>query len=249
MTNHPDDISYPRCSQCHDDLVRCPACRHFEAGGCLHAREAVRFTPDGEAAKACPGFRSRNEVPDSRMRWNVPAPVWVSALLLLILAGLVLAAWFIDPAGRYIFGNPLRLETVVPAQVTLAQPFNVVMRITNLLDRNSTRIYIEVGGEFLASAAPGKPVLMINGEPALTRIGHYHNSLLLEAESLPANGQAIVQLPFTMLKRGSSPFIARVYAPSNQLRHVVKVPIEVKDPGIAMLEQPFGFTHRVDLLR
>lgn len=207
--------------------MRCPACRHFEAGECHHPHEAMRYTPDGEAAKNCPTFRSRNEVRDSRMHWNVPAPVWVSALLLLVMVALGVAAWFIDPAGRYLYGNPLRLETVVPAQVTVGQPFTVTMRITNLLDRESTHIYIEIGDKFLANAMPAMPA------PEPLRIGHYKSRLLLEYDPLQAGGQSIIQLPFTPIHKGNAPFVAKVYAPSNQLRHIVNVPIVMKDPGLA----------------
>jgi len=231
MTNHPDDITYPRCNQCNEDLVRCPACRHFEAGGCHHPREAARYTPDGEAAKSCPSFRSRNELHDSSMQWNVPAPVWVSTLLLVILVGLCIAAWFIDPTGRYFRGNPLRLETMVPSQVMLGQQFYIKMRITNLMDRNSTRLYVEVGDEFLANALPGMPA------PTPARISRTKNHLLLEYDPLPKYGWMTVLLPFTPMHKGAVPFTAKIYAPSNQLRQIVNTPpIIIRDPGVAMLE-------------
>ena len=228
MTNHPDDISYPRCSHCHEDLVRCPACFHYEAGGCHHPREAARFTPDGEAAKDCPSFHSRNEVRDSHLHWNIPAPGWVSALMLLILLGLAIAGWFIDPSMRYFHGNPLRLETAVPFQASLGRPFNITMRITNKLGITSTRFYLEIGEQFMSDVLSGPPSPAPLSFARFTT-GQYKNRLVLEYDSLPAHGSENVLLPFIPRKKGALVFVARIYAPRNQLVGEVRsIPIQVK---------------------
>lgn len=239
MTNHPDDISYPRCSQCHEDLVRCPACRHYEAGECHHPREAERYTPDGDAAKDCPSFRSRNEVRDIRMQWDVPAPVWVSSLLLVILLSLAVAAWFIDPALRYFRGNPLYLKHNVPPEVAVGQMFNIKMFITNPMNTTSTRYYIEIGEKFMAGVMPGVPM------PEPLSVGHYRNRLVLEYDPLPSNSSQLVLLPFKALKKGTLSFSARIYAPRNQLVQIVEATaVQVKDPGVAAINNNPALAHQ-----
>jgi hypothetical protein len=221
MTNHADDLGYPRCGYCHEDLVRCSACRHYEDGGCHHARAYTNFTPDLEAAKTCPAFRSRNEVHAPHILANVPAPAWVSLFLLLVIVGLAGAAWFIDPLGRYFLGNPLRLDTTIPAQVTIGQPFVVNMTVTNLLDRVSTHFYLEIGKEILAIADPGMP------DPPPAHISRFRDRLLHEYDPLPAGKAVKLNLPFIPRERGTATFSAKVYAPINQLRNEVNVPFTV----------------------
>jgi len=223
LTNYPDDITYPRCGQCHEDLLRCTSCRHHEASGCHHARGQALYTPDQEAAKKCSDFRSRYEVRRPRMLWTIPAPVWVSMLLLAVIIGLGAAAWFIDPIGRYLHGNPIWPETVVPKQVTVGEPFYVTMRVRNLLNQTSTRIYIEIDKQFLAMADPIMPL----PQPSPEYISRDSNRLVLQYQPLPAYGEMRLRLPFVPRASGTAPFIARIYAPSNQLRQEVSVPISV----------------------
>lgn len=219
MLNRSDDIAYPRCGQCHEDLVRCASCRQYHDTDCRHAHGLSHFHADGEGAKECPYFDSRHTVREPNMLWTVPAPVWISAMLFLLVCVLFAAAWFVDPAARYFLGNPLRLETSVPAQVTVGDPFQVTMRVRNLADRASTRIYLEIGEEFLAHATYSQP------NPAPRRISSYRGRLLFEYDPLPAHGQQVLVLPFTLEDAQTVPFVARIYAPINQLRHPVSVPI------------------------
>lgn len=222
LVNHPDDVMFPHCGQCHELLVRCSSCRHHEGSGCRHPRAYVRYTADGDAAKTCPEFHARTEVRSSRMLALLPAPLWVSALLFLILACVMLAAWFIDPLGRYFHGNPLRVETAIPREVVAGEPFTVTMRLTNLLDRPSTHIYVEIDDSFLRSVNwANQP------SPHPSHIAHQRHKLILEYEPLPPGGQCLLEYP--LIPRGDeiAPFSARVYSPSNQLRHTLNVPIQV----------------------
>ena len=232
MINRPDDIGYPRCGNCHEDLVRCAGCRHHKDADCRHVHGLAHFRPDGDGANECPQFRSRHEVREPHMLLTIPAPVWVSGMLAVLVLVLLAAAWFVDPAGRYFIGNPLRLETSVPAQVVPGEPFAITMRVQNLADRASTRIYLEIGEEFLARAAYRQPM------PAPRRISSYRGRLLFEYDPLPAHGQQELVLPFTLRDDRTEPtiFQARVYAPMNQLRYPVQVPIVVgeRPPGSEM---------------
>jgi uncharacterized protein (DUF58 family) len=153
---------------------------------------------------------------------KLPAPLWVATLLLLILTGLAAATWFIDPIGRYFVGNPLRVETAVPQVVFVNEPFTVTMRLTNLINRPSSRIYLEIGDAFLRDMDWGTP------SPPPERMDRYRNRLLLEFAPLPPNGQRIIQLPYTARRAPVAPFEAKIYAPSNQLHHKVLVPITVE---------------------
>lgn len=199
-------------------------CRHSEGTGCRHPKAYPNYTPDGEAAKTCAEFRSRYEERAPRLMSSLPAPLWVSVLLVLILTSLAAAAWFIDPYGRYFHGSPVRIETIVPDQVTAGTPFIVATRVTNLLDRPSTRIYVELGEDLLAAADWGTP------SPAPRHIDRYYHRVLLEYEPLPPGGQRTYYFSFTPRRAGVVPIIARIYAPSNQLRYVINVPI-IAVPG------------------
>ncbi|MHB9130759.1 MAG: hypothetical protein ACYDBB_06675 [Armatimonadota bacterium] len=235
MTNHADDLGYPHCGYCHEDLVRCSACRHYEDGGCRHTRAYTNFTPDLEAAKTCSAFRSRHEVHAPHILANIPAPAWVSLFLLLVIFGLAGAVWFIDPLGRYFLGNPLRLETAIPTQVAVGQPFEVTMRVTNLLNRPSTHIYVEIGKEILAVADPGMP------DPRPESISRMRDRILLEYEPLPAGKFEVLHIPFIPRKQGIAKFSAKVYAPINQLRNEVNVPFNVvRDPSVITGSQKKG---------
>ena len=215
--NHADDFGYPRCSQCHEDLVRCSYCRHFEGGACAHPRAHVHFTPDLEAAKSCPAFRSQFEVRDSRLFAQLPAPLWVVFLLTLIVGCLTAAAWFIDPYGRYFFGNPLDLRAEVPAIVTVGQPFTVTLRITNLLDKaRSTPIYIEViGNEYQLISASNQP----------RKITYNNEHVVLEYNPLGRGAMQAVRLQLVQRKLGDASFNVRVYAPANHQSHEVNTTI------------------------
>jgi len=219
--NHRDDLTFPYCGQCHQDLVRCTFCRHHEGSGCRHPRAYVHFTPDGEAAKHCPEFSAHTEVRGSRMMLKLPAPLWVSLLLLLVLTGLAAAAWFIDPIGRYFRGSPLRVQTTMPQQVEVDEPFIVKLAIQNLLDRPSTRVYVEIGSDFLSAVDWEVPY------PHPERLESYQNRLLLEYEPLSPNSERVLQLPFIARHGGTAVFTAAIYAPSNQLIRRITVPIQV----------------------
>lgn len=222
LINHRDDPSYPQCGHCHTDLARCTYCRHHEGRGCRHSRAYVNYTDDGEAAKFCAEFRSHDEVRGSRMTTKVPAPLWVSSLLLLIFLSLTFAAWFIDPLGRYfIAGDPLRVETTVPEQVVAGQPFTASMHIINLLNRPSTRLYVEFDRDFLDT------VEWSNLSPQPVRMDRSQNRLLLEYHELPAGADSLLKFTFIAHERGIAPFAAKIYAPSTQLQRNITVPIRV----------------------
>ena len=217
--NHADDLSYPRCGQCHEDLVHCGDCRHYEAGACAHPQAHLLFTPDLEAAKQCPTFVSRHEKRDARIFAAMPAPLWMVLLVTIIIGALAAIAWFIDPRGRYFVGNPLELKLQIPAQVVTNQPFMIAMRITNLLPERSTRIFVEIGEEYLLDAVPGMPF------PPPLRITRGPERLLLEYGPLGSHAQLPLQLPFVQRKRGVAMFVARIYAPENRLFREIRMPI------------------------
>ncbi len=235
--NQPDDIGFPRCGQCHADLVRCADCRHLEGGACVHTQHYGRFTPDLEAAKHCPGFASRYALRGPRMAWTIPAAAWVPLLLLVVMLGLAASAFFLDPAGRFISGNPLRLEAVVQQQAYVGQPFEVDLRIINMFPQASSHIYLEFPQEFLDEADPNEPF------PKPYQVSRFRDRLLLEYEPLPGGGQRTIRFLFTPHHRGTIQFVARLYAPSNQLRHEVKAPIEVLTPTGPAIGQKEGHSN------
>ncbi|MHB0936035.1 MAG: hypothetical protein ACYDCO_04190 [Armatimonadota bacterium] len=197
--------------------MRCSYCRHYEGGACAHPRAHVHFAPDLEAAKSCPAFRSQFEVRDSRLLAQLPAPLWVVFLLTLIVGSLTAAAWFIDPYGRYFFGNPLDLRADVPAMVTVGKPFTVTLRITNLLDKaRSTPVYIEViGNEYQLVSASSQP----------RKITYNSEHFVLEYPPLDSGAMQSIRLQMVQRKLGGARFIARVYAPANHQSHEVNTEI------------------------
>lgn len=225
MLNDTDDIGFPRCGQCHEDLVRCGDCKSFEGDACTHPQMHEHYTPDGDAAKTCPAFHSRYEERESRFVTDIPAPIWVALSLLLVLLGLALLAWGIDPAGRYFFGNRLQLALAVPKQVTVNKPFSVILRLANPLDQPSTHIYVEIGEEFLANANAGTP------SPHPERIIHVRsqNRLLFGYDPLPPVEQRQYSLPFTIVRRGNIPLVIRLYSPISHLCQEVRTTIVAMD--------------------
>lgn len=199
--------------------MRCANCRHLEDGACAHPKSYIHFTPDGEGAKHCPTFRSRQETRDSRIFTTLPGPVWVICLLVIIVGSLAAAAWFIDPLGRYFVGNPLSLEAHIPSQVPVNQPFFITMRISNLLPVRSTRIYIEIEKEYLDAALSGMPY------PQPKRIIKSDDKVLFEYGPLEPNAELPIQLPFEQTKLGSAMFVARIYSPSTHLFREIRSPI------------------------
>jgi hypothetical protein len=200
----------------------CGDCRQYGDGSCRHPLAYARFRPDGQSAKSCAAFASRYAARRGMM-WAIPAPVWVASLLVLVLVGLAVSSWFIDPHGRYFRGNPLHVIAWVPDRVDVGQTFIITMRITNVLEETSSRIYLEIDDEFLQSAAPVMPL----PEPRPARINRLNDRLVLEYPPLPAGGNLVVQLPFVPLRTGTAPFVARIYAPSNQLGPAIEKPIRV----------------------
>lgn len=215
MLNHAEDIGFPRCGQCHEDLVRCPGCRHYEDNRCTHPQAHARYTPDQEAAKACPSFRSRDEERDPRFIANLPPPLWVIFLLMVILLGLAALTWSIDPKGYYFRGFPLALETRIPKQVMVNHPFPITMRLLNRQQRTSTRVYIDVGGGTFTLAPP-----LLTGQLPVS-ITRRNGRMLLEYNGLPAGGQVVVQFSIIPLEKGALNFEANVYAPNSHLNHRV----------------------------
>jgi hypothetical protein len=221
LVNHQDDLAYPHCGQCHEDLVRCSACQHHEANGCRHSRAYTRYTPDLEAAKDCPDYRPRTEIRGSRLLANWPSPLWVSTLLCLILLSLGLATWLIDPAGQYFHGSQLQIITNVPQQVVVDKPFAVTMDMANLLAQPSARIYVQIDANFLAMVDWRMPT------PTPLRYGFdRHHALVLEFDPLPSYARRTITLPFVARHSGVTaparpgavtlPFIVTVYSPLNQ---------------------------------
>jgi len=219
LINHTDDITFPRCGQCQEDLVRCTACEYLQGNVCTLPAGKAHFTADMNGAKFCPKFSSRYVVHGPRLFWHIPAPVWVSGLLLLIMLSLALGSWFIDPLWRIFRGNPLTLQVLIPEQVTLGKSAIVSLRVINRVNRASTRITLEIGDEFRQAVQLGNPA------PPPSHIGVFNHHLLLEYDPLPAQGQLVVELPFVPRMTGAPRFGVRAYAPSNQLQQEVVAPI------------------------
>ncbi len=221
LINHADDFSFPRCGQCHDDLVRCGTCAHLESDACVLPAGQRYFTPDLEGAKQCPRFTSRHSVRGTRLLLHIPAPVWMSGMLLLLFGVLLLGTWFIDPAWRYFRGNPIELKAIVPTQVMVGRPAVVTMRVVNKLNRASTRLYFDIGDDFLSAVKPGMPI------PEPLRVTQVEKHLLLEYGELPAGGQMILQIPFIPQRVGTRAFSVRIFAPSNQLQQELSAPVAI----------------------
>lgn len=229
MLNQSDDIGFPRCGQCHEDLVRCSSCRFWEATGCRHPQEHVRYTADDDVAKRCPGFRARTDERGPRLLSTIPAPFWVSTVLFLILLILIGSTWMLDP-GSPLFSknNPITLETMIPLHVRVGEPFLVRMQLTNREHADSSRIFIEVDRLFLGNVEPLMPV------PAPRHMSIEHQTLLLEYDQLPPHGTMEIVLPFVAATPGNVPFAARVYSPLNYLRQeTVSEPIIIQPASVA----------------
>jgi len=232
MLNHADDLSYPRCGQCHEDLVRCPFCRHYEEGACAHPRARAQYTPDGEAAKQCAAYRSRHETNDPRILHNLPAPLWVLSLLALVVGMLTTAICFVDPSGWYFFGvgKSLKLEMQVPTRVIHHQEFYVTLHITNYFPGRSTPIYLEIPREYLSAATPGMPT------PRPREFIQNKDHAIFTYAPLEEGEERAILLPLVQNQLGEAMFHARIYAPRNHLFQEVKMPI-VAVAGHSLPEQ------------
>lgn len=221
LINHADDFAFPRCGQCHDDLVRCAACTHLDGDACALHEGQRYFTPDMEGAKQCPRFTSKHAVRGTRLLLHIPAPLWMSGMLLLLFGVLLLGTWFIDPAWRYFRGNPIELNAVLPAQATVGKPGVIALRVTNKLNRVSTRLYFDIGDDFMSAVKAGMPV------PEPLRVTQAEKRLLLEYGQLAPGGQMVVQLPFVPQQIGPRTFSVRIYAPSNQLQQELSAQVAI----------------------
>ena len=231
LINHYDDVTFPLCGQCQTDLLRCACCRHHEGSGCSHPRAYVRYTEDGQAAKDCPDFHSRQEVRGSRLMARLPAPLWVSLLLGLILLGLLASSLFIDPRARYFVGSPLQVEMAIPSRTVVGRPFTITMRVTNLLaNQPSSRYYLVLNDDFFRIVQWDAP------PPSAERMEASRNRLFFEYEPLPPGGQRILQFSFRPRLGGVAPFNAQIYSPSNQLRDQETREIPVLGGGNAWIE-------------
>ena len=227
--NDENNIGFPLCAQCHEDLMRCDDCVSFEGSACRHPQMHDRYTPDGEFAKKCPAFQSRYEERKSQWITVIPAPIWISFSLLLVVLGLSLLAWGIDPAGRYFFGNRLQVELTMPEQVVVNKPFQVIMRLANPLEQPSTHVYIEIGEEFLTAAIAGTPT------PRPERIVHIRpqNRLMFGYDPLPPRGLQQFSLPFTVVRRGDIPLVVRIYSPISHLCKEIRTSVLAQDMPVS----------------
>lgn len=153
---------------------------------------------------------------------RIAAPIWVSLLLVVIFAGIALTALFIDSSNRYLYGNPLHVDTAIPKHVVAGQSFVVAMRISNTINRPSSHVYINVDKSFLAVVDWVMPL------PKPLRIDRSRNRFIIEYEPIDARGDRVIQLPFIARHAGYVPFMAEIYAPSNQLRQTITAPIIVE---------------------
>jgi hypothetical protein len=216
--NTEADEGFPLCSNCHTDLVVCEHCVSFENGHCTHPREYVHWTPDGNGAKECPAFHSHFARAPQHWRRTVPAPVWVTGLLLLVVITFLLASLFIDREGRYFQGEKINLETVVPARARAGERCYVVMRIANPLDRTSTHLYIEVQDPTDLVGVP---------DPVPDRTYRDAERVFMEYAPLAPGGWITVKIPFLPRDPGVINVMARLYAPRTQFRQEVPIKIEV----------------------
>jgi hypothetical protein len=209
--NHADDIGYPHCGQCHEDLVRCTVCRRHDGETCTDRRARAWYVPGGEAAKRCSHFVARHAVMDARWTRSLPAPLWVGALMALILVTLIGAALFIDPAARYFRGNPMEFKVAIAGGQDFreGEPFLATMQVANLIDQPSTRVFIEVDERAMRAGA------LVPEPDRLTRHG---NKLVLEYAPLPPRGRMILQMQLIPRRPGPAAFSTRLYAPRNHLR-------------------------------
>jgi hypothetical protein len=219
----PDDPGFPRCSQCHEDLLRCPWCHHHNGQTCTHRHATAWYAPEGEAAKRCPFFDSRHTIRPSRIAGTLPAPVWVLGILAVIMGGLMVSIWFVDPSWMRFAGQPVRLETIMPAEAIIGKPFTVTLRMTNRWHHPTHRVTIEIGDEVLAAATPGMPT------PIPTRMSYTARRLLLEYSPPATNRVWELQLPFTPQVRGRVIFSARIWAPRDQLRQLIRTEFTIRE--------------------
>ena len=212
LINHYDDVTFPLCGQCQTDLLRCACCRHHVGSGCAHPRAYLRYTEDGQAAKDCPDFHSRQEVRGSRLMARLPAPLWVSLLLGLILFALLASSLFIDPKARYFVGSPLRVEEAIPASTMVGRPFTITCGSPTCWRTSSaSRYYLVMNEDFFRIVRWEAP------PPGVEHMQVSRNRLFFSYEPLPPSGQRTLQFSFRPRLGGMAHFNAQIYSPSNQL--------------------------------
>ncbi len=152
LVNEPDDVSFPRCGGCSEELVECAACRHYVDMACDDANGARLFSPDRNVAPRCGAFRSRYEVRGSRWLRSLPAPAWVACTLLFVLIGLTALIWLIDPDGQLWSGRErLTIHVTMPAEMKLGVQNTVEIMVRNPAKRRGARWYLELEGSLCSN--------------------------------------------------------------------------------------------------
>lgn len=231
LVNEPDDVSFPRCSGCNEELVACASCRHYVDMHCEDPAGERLFSPDRNVAQKCPSFHSRDEVRGSRWLRALPAPVWVAITLLLLVIGITAVIWVIDPDGQLWSGREqLSIDVTVPAQMQLGVLNTVEILIKNPTHNRVSRWYLELDGSLCSNTAAEMSMPL----PEPTTLKRNSEGTNYQLEFPPVKDWKQVRLYFRPKRLGEQTLIIKLYTSGLARGRVVNArTIVVKTRGTA----------------
>ncbi len=208
LVNEPDDVNFPQCGGCGEELVACAACRHYVDLACDDARGAALFSPDRNSAPRCPAFHSRYEVRGSRWLRALPAPAWVAATLLIVLLGTTALIWILSPDGQLWSGREqLKMEVAMPAQMQLGVPATVEVTVRNAAGQMGSRWYLELTGSLCSNTLAEMSMPM--PEPA--SITRDREGKTFQLEYPPVKDWKKIRLFFRPKRAGEQTLVIKLY--------------------------------------
>jgi hypothetical protein len=218
-----DNVRFPRCAECNEDLRQCASCRHYEAMACHDPVGARLFSLDTNAAMDCPSFASNYAV--SGWLRSLPAPGWVALSLLLLLVCVTAFIYFIEPDMQLVAGNEkLHMMVSVESLATVGRQCRMNILMRNEGRRASSRYFIVLDGSLLSVVDTNMPLPV----PKSITQDEISNRLVMEYKPIAPHGWTVVRLYFTPRRQpGDYRLHVSLYSPNYKCYQEANAPVKV----------------------
>jgi len=135
-TNRDDSVDFPFCTHCHELLVKCGYCAHFDAaaGICRRAKSGRRKVSSDDGVD-CPHYRSILVSPVAFTQRVIGPGKWVLAVAVILFALIVVGTVLQPQAPAGTSPNsvrPIRVRAWWQSPIRVGQEFEIEFTVTNV---------------------------------------------------------------------------------------------------------------------
>jgi len=215
-------VPFPRCGQCHEQLLKCRYCAHFDAQmhDCVSTARPEDFhVSDPDRYLACPYHKTT-------IAWLAGQPavrrrVWAPAFGLAALVLLAAAVWLHTRPSLPAAGSTLHARVVPVDEAYLNEPLIMHIQILNSGPAPSDEVVLGL------DRSCERHIALTYVEPEPTRQARTGSKTYMWFPPLPAGALLELRLHVTPIRQGTWQFAAEVLTAGSTKRERLKTTLEI----------------------